>query len=243
MTLPGDFAEGGGRVVWTLRNRDVVHSVPGRIGVDAYELHFRPMAMGSLPPVLRMGEDGPELWGVMTHPGDPREGWQDDPPSGSIADPLRMSATVGEPLELEVWVTDRLAPGAERERVDGGATWYNHVGPALAQFSPEDPELDLAAGGRATTTVRFPEPGEYLLRVRADNFNPVDSSPETSVAGRTGTWPSQCRPESTGTGPRLPGPRLTVRPARWSELRTGERGGHYHRYPGVFPESDPTQRT
>ena len=177
VTLPGDFAEGGGRVVWTLRNRDVVHSVPGRIGVDAYELHYRPMAMGSLPPVLRMSEDGAELWGVMTHEGDPREAWQDGPPSGSISDPIRMSATVGEPVELEVWVRDRLEPGAERELVDGGVTWYTHAGPALAEFSPPDPELDLGAGGRATTTVRFPEPGEYVVRARGDNFNPVDSSP------------------------------------------------------------------
>ena len=177
VTLPGDFAEGGGRVVWTLRNRGVVHSVPGRIGVDAYELHYRPMAMGSLPPVLRMSEGGAELWGVMTHGGDPREGWRGEPPPGSVSNPLRVSASVGEPVGLEVWVADRLEPGAEREPVDGGVTWYTHAGPALAEFSPPDPELDLAAGGRATTTVRFTEPGEYVLRARGDNFNPVDSSP------------------------------------------------------------------
>ena len=39
------------------------------------------------------------------------------------------------------------------------------------------PEPDEDAGGRATTTVTFGEPGEYVLRVRADNFNPVDSTP------------------------------------------------------------------
>ncbi len=177
VTVPGDFAEGGGRVVWTLRNRGVVHSVPGRIGVDAYELHYRPMAMGSLPPLLKLSEDGPELWGVVTNDGDPREsfsGLDGVPPPGSVVNPLRMSAAAGESVDLEVWVSDRLQPGAEREPVEGGVTWYTHRGPELAEFSPEDPELD---GGRATTTVSFPEPGEYLLRARADNFNPVDSSP------------------------------------------------------------------
>ena len=179
VTVPGDFAEGGGRVVWTLRNRGVVHAVPGRIGVGAYQLHYRPMAMGSLAPLLKFSEDGPELWGVMTNEGDPRESFSglDEPPPGSAANALRMSATVGEPVDLDVWVSDRLQPGAEREVVGGGATWYTHRGPALAEFSPDDPEPDAAAGGRATMTVRFPEPGDYLLRVRADNFNPVDSSP------------------------------------------------------------------
>ena len=176
VTVPGDFAEGEGRVVWTLRNRGVVHSVPGRIGVDAYELHYRPMAMGSLPPLLKLSEDGPELWGMVTNDGDPRESFSgiDGAPPGSVVNPLRISVAVGEPIDLEVWVSDRLQPGAEREPVEGGVTWYTHRGPALAEFSPEDPELD---GGRATTTVSFPEPDEYLLRARADNFNPVDSSP------------------------------------------------------------------
>ena len=58
--------------------------------------------------------------------------------------------------------------------VVGGATWSTHRGPVPATFSEAD--LEASNDGGATTTVTFSEPGEYVLRVRADNFNPVDSS-------------------------------------------------------------------
>ena len=179
VTIPGDYARDDGRVVWTLHTpgHDEPHSVPGRVGVEAYRLHYIPMAMGSLPPMLKLQEDGPELWGPMTLAGDAREAstWASGQnPPGSITNPLRMTATVGTPLALTVWVADRIAPDAEREPVAGGARWFTHRGPGLATFGEQPLEPD--ADGRATTTATFSEPGEYLIRVRADNFNPVDST-------------------------------------------------------------------
>ena len=181
VTVPGRFAEDGGRVVWTLQTgSQPPHSVPGKVGVEAYRLHHAPMAMGSLPPRLKLASEGAELWGPMTLAGDAREAssWSRGAyPAGSQANPLRLTATVGMPLNLTVWVADRLAPGAERDPVDGGATWFTHAGPAVASFGDDRPPVDEAAEGRATTSVTFPEPGDYVLRVRADNFNPVDSTP------------------------------------------------------------------
>ena len=179
VTIPGDYARNDGRVVWTLHTpgHDEPHSVPGRAGVEAYRLHYIPMAMGSLQPMLKLQEDGPELWGPMTLAGDAREAstWASGQnPPGSVTNPLRMTATVGTPLTLTVWVADRIAPDAEREPVAGGARWFTHRGPALATFGEQPLEPD--ADGRATTAVTFSEPGEYLIRVRADNFNPVDST-------------------------------------------------------------------
>ena len=177
--VPGEFARNDGRVVWTLRTPDSsVHEVPGKVGVEAYRLHHQPMAMGSLPPRLKLQPDGPPLWGPMTVAGDARsiaawsDGWNT---AGSLGNPLPVTATVGTPLALTVWIADRLAPDAEREPVRGGATWFIHQGPALPTFAETRPPLD--ADGQATTTVTFIEPGEYLLRVRADNFTPVDSTP------------------------------------------------------------------
>ena len=180
VTVPGDFARGG-RVVWTLRSHGPSpHSVPGKVGVEAYRLHHAPMAMGSFPPVLKLQPDGPELWGPMSIAGDARtvSAWSErSNAAGSVRSPLSLTASVGTPLTLTVWVADRLAPDAERDPVRGGATWYTHQGPTLAVFSEERPEPDEDAGGRATTTVTFSEPGAYVLRARGDNFNPVDSSP------------------------------------------------------------------
>lgn len=179
VTVPGDFAENGGRVVWTLRTGDQPpHSVPGKVGVEAYRLHHAPMAMGSLPPRLRLQEDGPELWGPMTRPGDAREpaAWSGPDPIGGLANPLALTASVGIPLTLTVWVGDRLAGGAERDPVPGGAAWFTHAGPAAAAFG-EQRLRPTDATGWITTTVTFDRSGEYVLRIRADNFNPVDSTP------------------------------------------------------------------
>lgn len=180
VTVPGSFAEDGGRVVWTVRSNGFVHSVPGRIGSETYQLSLGPQAMGSLPPALRLEEDGPELWGPFSADGDPREGARvgggDDPVRGGYADPVPLAASVETPLGLVVWARDRSEDTQEeRGSLVPGVTWFTHQGPAVARF--EEKELEAGEDGRAATRVTFPEPGRYLLRVRADNFNPVDSTP------------------------------------------------------------------
>ncbi len=182
ITLPGDFAENDGKVVWTITANGVTHWVQGRIGVPAYELHHGAMAMGSLPPMLKIRQDGPELWGPMTTSGNPAidpVALDGEGPVGSLHNPLPMAASVGAPLTLTVWVADRLDPGArgigsDRVRLTPGVTWYTHRGPSLTAFG-EEPEPD--EDGEATTTATFSEPGTYVLRVRVDNFNPLDSTP------------------------------------------------------------------
>ena len=180
VTVPEDFARNDGRVVWTVRSHAVPHAVPGKAGVEAYRLHYGPMAMGSLPPMLKLREGGPELWGPMTLAGDARElsTWSErENVVGSIENQLRLMGSVGTPLRLTVWVADRVAPAAEREPQRGGITWFTHQGPAFVVFSAERQEPDSGTGGRKTVTATFSQPGRYVLRVRADNFNPVDSTP------------------------------------------------------------------
>lgn len=180
VTVPGDFAESGGDVVWTVRANGFVHSVPGRIESEAYQLSLGPQAMGSNPPVLVLEEGGPELWGPFTAAGDPRDPTTErtgagGSVSGSYGNPVSLAATVGTPLTLVAWAEDRFEHRAERERVTPGMTWFTHQGPGPVTFSESTMEVD--ASGRATTTATFPMAGRYLLRVRADNFNPVDSTP------------------------------------------------------------------
>ena len=182
VTMPGDLAENGGRVVWTITANGMTHSVPGRIGVSAYQLSHGAMAMGSMPPMLKLRADGPELWGPMSTSGDPGSNpvaLQRGGPIGSVGNPLPMTAFVGTPLALTVWADDRFDPeargiGSDRERVNPGVTWYTHQGPSPVEFG-EEPEPD--EDGAATTTATFSEPGTYVLRVRVDNFNPLDSTP------------------------------------------------------------------
>ena len=53
--------------------------------------------------------------------------------------------------------------------------WCKHSGPGPVVFSPPTQPLAQLAG-TANTSVTFKEPGEYVIRVRADNFGRLDTS-------------------------------------------------------------------
>lgn len=152
-------------VVWTLRYRGQTYSVPGRAKSEAYRLSW-PMANGSVPPLLRFKQNGPAGRG----------------PAGIQADSVRTS--VGTPLPLTIWITDDSVrekdPITIKER-DGGAkaamnaTWYKHSGSGPVVFSPQK-EAIRELEGKPITSATFKQPGEYVIRVRADNFGRVDTS-------------------------------------------------------------------
>ncbi|MGH9785062.1 MAG: hypothetical protein ACRD88_12855 [Terriglobia bacterium] len=162
VTVPPRFQ---GDVVWTLRVRGQSFSVPGRAKTGAYQLRW-PMAMGSVPPLLRFKPDGPAGRG----------------PAGIEADPVQ--ARVGAPLSLAIWTIDDSVrekdpvPIAVKREPKGlmNVTWYKHSGPGPVVFSP--PKAPIAQlEGTATTSATFTQPGAYVIRVRADNFGRLDASP------------------------------------------------------------------
>jgi len=172
VTVPGSFK---GDVVWTLRHQGQTWSIPARATSTAYQLSW-PMAMGSTPPLLRFQEKGPSGRG----------------PTG-IQGPA-LQAKVGVPLDLTVWATDDAVHEKEpipvkREAVPAlNATFYRHAGPAApVVFSA--PKIQLAeVQGKATTTATFSEPGDYVIRVRADTFGNVDSTAADQCCWTNGYW-------------------------------------------------------
>ena len=151
------------------------------------------MAIGSLPPMLKLRRNGPELWGPMSTTGDPATdpvALEGEGPIGSVRNPLPRTASVGTPMTLTIWVADRFEPeargeGSDRARLIPGVAWYTHQGPSPAEFG-EEPEPDeddesdepVPEGDiEATTTATFSEPGTYVLRVRVDSFNDIEGSP------------------------------------------------------------------
>lgn len=162
VTVPAGFR---GDVVWTLRYLGQAYSVPGRARVGAYQLRW-PMAMGSVPPLLRFTPTGPDGRG----------------PAGLQGEPQRVS--VGAPLPLTVWLNDdsEREPDPVTVKPRGGARpavnvgWFKHSGPGAVVFTPlRTPVAELK--GTATTSAVFQQPGEYVVRVRADNFGRLDTSP------------------------------------------------------------------
>jgi hypothetical protein len=149
--VPADFGDQK-RVVWTIKIRGQTFSVPGSLReewqIDALEGEA---GSNNTPPALAFDEGGPQGRG----------------PAGIT---VERSATVGKPLSLTVSATDDGAGVGALSR--GGTpvtlTWFTHQGPVQATFTPPSSRL-TPTGGKATTTATFSQPGDYILRVRAND--------------------------------------------------------------------------
>lgn len=156
--VPADFRDKS--VVWTLRTRGESYAIPGRLHpnwqIDALEGEA---GSGNTPPVLKFDAGGPEGSG----------------PSGVTTGPV--AATVGQPLTLTVWAKDdgrtsgSVASGG-REAVPVTLTWFKHQGPGDVTFSRATERVPTS-GGSMTTTATFSKPGEYIVRVRANDASGI----------------------------------------------------------------------
>jgi hypothetical protein len=151
--VPAGFNE---ELVWTLTANGRTYSVPARTGLIAYKLSYTPQASGSLMPVVRFAENGPDSNG--------REGVVHGP----------LTARVGQPLSIDFWTQDR----GEREPVVTAFNWWKHQGPIGGEvtFEPKSGRSETAGGGKHAVSATFSAPGEYLLRVRVDNHTGTNDS-------------------------------------------------------------------
>jgi hypothetical protein len=164
VTIPPEYRDTD--IVWTLRSGGRTLSVPGRVTSPSYDLAiltagedgevvFPPMAAGSVPPSVRFEGDGSVGRG-------PRGAWA----------PKTLSTRVGQPLGLEILAADDA--GHRTEKVPLAINWYRHQGPGEVAFTPA--QVEEAAEGKIGTSAVFSAAGEYIVRVRVDNFAAVDSS-------------------------------------------------------------------
>jgi hypothetical protein len=89
-------------------------------------------------------------------------------------------ATAGVPFDLTVWARDDGRPSGSvvssgRQAMTVSLTWFAHQGPGEVIFSAPTARVPVA-GGSATTTVTIAEPGEYILRVRANDASGVSGA-------------------------------------------------------------------
>lgn len=159
--VPADF--GAKKVTWTLKIRGETFAIPGSLHPD-WEIDALDGEAGSgnTPPVLRFEPGGPEARG----------------PGGYTAGPLQ--ASVGKPVTLTVWATDDgrtsgSVASVGRGNVAVSLTWFKHNGPGDVTFDPATPR-PAAADGKATTTATFSAPGQYVLRLRANDASGVSGA-------------------------------------------------------------------
>ncbi len=156
--VPANF--GDKTVVWTVKIRGETFAIAGSLRpewqIDALEGEA---GSGNTPPSLKFDESGPEGSG----------------PGGVTAGPVK--ATVGVALPVTVWVTDdgnsfgSIASDG-RAGVPVTLTWFKHQGPGDVTFSAPTAKL-TPTGGKATTNATFSKPGDYIIRVRANDASGV----------------------------------------------------------------------
>ena len=161
MTVPKDF--GSKKLVWTLVANKKSTEVPGSLN-PLWELSPFQDATHNTPPFVGFQEQGPFVQG----------------PRGQTT---AITATFPNPVTLALWVADdaSVSPGATRPRTPAVTlTWSKFRGPGSVLFSSDKPTVESASfkapeqtafTGKATTTATFSEPGDYVLRVVANDWS------------------------------------------------------------------------
>jgi hypothetical protein len=154
--VPADF--GKKRLTWTLTTNGQTTTVPMHIDPLWVVEPLKDAGLGNTPPVVRFTQDGP-----------PQQG-----PPEKISS--TYTATVGSPLALDVWAADDGIRAPEvRERPGPPVTlfWSMQRGPADVKFEKDRPEMDVKNAGKASTTATFSAPGDYILRLQANDASGV----------------------------------------------------------------------
>jgi len=155
--LPKDF--GDKKLTWTIVANGLTNTITMHLKKDWIIEPFLDAASKNTPPVLKFQADGMPFTG----------------PPVTIAS--SYTAVVGEPLTLTSWGSDE---GAKVNVETGGRggrgaasplieSWSKFRGPGAVTFTPPRPTLDRENGGKATTTATFSAPGDYVLRLQAND--------------------------------------------------------------------------
>lgn len=158
IVVPADYD--GPPVTWTLKIRGKTFTIPANMTADWKIDALEGEADGNAPPELALSEHGP--WGAG--------------PGGLHGE---RSAKVAVPTALQIWARDDGTPslslGGGEVGVPVTLTWFKHRGPGDVTFDPASAEVDHE-GGVMRTTATFGEPGEYVLRVRANDASGVSGA-------------------------------------------------------------------
>jgi hypothetical protein len=152
IVVPADFRDK--KLTWTLAANGKPMSVPISLHKD-YEVEpLKDAALGNTPPVLRFDPQGPKFQG---------------PPRGIGA---TLTATAGKPLTLTASVTDDnvIDPRRPAGEMPLSVSWSQFRGPGRVTFGTQKTAVGKTEGSAATTAT-FDAPGEYVVRVQANDVS------------------------------------------------------------------------
>jgi hypothetical protein len=172
ITVPKDF--GNKKLTWTIVANQQTNIITLHTRPEWVVEPFKDAASGNTPPVLKFEQAGRTFTG---------------PPAAIAAE---YKTALANPLALTTWATDEgptinveppaAADPAGPEVGRGGRgrgarsinapltiAWSMFRGPGAVKFDSPRPSIDRTAGGKATTTATFSAPGEYILRLQAND--------------------------------------------------------------------------
>jgi hypothetical protein len=159
--VPKDFGEK--KLTWTLTVNGKTTVIPMSLNA-LWEVEPFREASGNAPPFIGFSEIGP---------------WMQGPAGQSKS----VTTTLPEPADLTVWVADdATAPlaGARPRTPAVAVSWNKLRGPGTVTFTNSRPAVEKAEfeappstkfTGKAHTSATFSEPGEYVLRVVANDWS------------------------------------------------------------------------
>lgn len=168
ITVPKEFTPQQ-KLLWTIVTNGETNVIPLRLNVDYNVSPFTDVAVGNKPPIIKFAEAGPTIMG----------------PIAQIAKASRLTASVSTPLTLPVWADDdaKYSSGSNAPMRNPPPPvelrWTKYRGPGAVTFDKAEPKFDVTKGGKvnepfsgkATTTAKFAEPGDYILHLMATDYS------------------------------------------------------------------------
>jgi hypothetical protein len=154
-------------LTWTITANGQTTSIPLRLHLDYNISPLKETSRGDTPPVLRFAESGPSFQGPLAKP----------------ATAVARTASVSSPLPITIWAEDdgKYSTGSgaplRNETPPVRYSWSKYRGSGSVTFT--EVQLETQVGGKvnepfkgkAATTAKFGEPGEYILHVLANDFS------------------------------------------------------------------------
>jgi hypothetical protein len=172
-TMPKEFTKQQ-KLKWVLTTNGVTTSVPFYMSADYNVSPFKSSEESAgggynVPPVLRFSNGGTPFAG----------------PAAMPAKALTRTASVDTPVTLDLWADDdaTYSSGASTPMRNApppvNLTWSKYRGPGEVTFGDARPKLEALKGGKpdepysgkASTTVSFSGPGQYMLHVTANDYS------------------------------------------------------------------------
>jgi len=160
------------KYTWTIVANGQSTSIPLRLHTDYVVSPFLEIAVKNTPPLIRFDQNAPPIQG----------------PIATLAKAVTRSTSLSAPLPLTLWAADDMkytsgtnAPlPSTSPRPPVTLTWTKYRGPGAVTFDktnlaveklPAAGSGDAAFSGKATTSVKFGAPGDYVLHVTANDYS------------------------------------------------------------------------